>query len=437
MELAWEPLREPDAEKVWEELLRPIATELRSCAGQLAERIVSRQQEEMPALFTDPQSVSENLVSTEAGIRQFADIVDVGSEPGDVELPAPTLAIARAGVMRQIPLVSFLRFYRLAQELVWQWMWDRITVAAADRTQQALALRLVTSWIFGYIDAALNRAEQAYEAEREAWLRNTAAARAHAIDDILMQRERDGQRASKRLRYEINRHHVGAIAWFDSVPENRDAQSSLSEALTTLAREMGGETTLMHPAGSLVAFGWFSRQSDFGAIGFGTAEAAARPPKLPDGIRVSIGEPEHGLTGFRSSHIEASNARRVALLAGTRASTLTRYRDVAVAALATNDVEHAASFVHRVLGPLAADDEATYRVATTLSVFLQENRSRARSAQRLTVHPNTISYRVDQAETILGRSIDTDSLDLAVALELLPTLPGLIREGRTAEPRRG
>lgn len=437
MELAWEPLREPDAEKVWAELLRPIATELRSCAGQLAERIVSRQHDEMPALFTDPQSVSENLVSTEAGIRQFADIVDVGGAPGDVELPAPTLAIARAGVMRQIPLASFLRFYRLAQELVWQWMWDRITVAAADRTQQALALRLVTSWIFGYIDAALNRAEQAYEAEREAWLRNTAAARADAIDDILMQRERDGQRAAKRLRYEINRHHVGAIAWFDSVPENRDAQSSLSEALTTLARETGGETTLVHPAGSLVAFGWFSRQSAFGTIGFGVAEAAAPPPKLPDGIRVSIGEPEHGLTGFRATHIEALNARRVALLAGTRAGTLTRYRDVAVAALATNDVEHAASFVHRVLGPLAADDEATYRVATTLSVYLQENRSRARSAQRLTVHPNTISYRVDQAETILGRSIDTDSLDLAVALELLPTLPGLIREARTAEPRRG
>jgi DNA-binding PucR family transcriptional regulator len=437
MELTWEPLREPDAEKVWEKLLRPIATELRSCAGEIAERIVARQQAEMPALFTDPQSVNENLVSSEAGIRQLADIIDVGGEPGDVELPAPTVAIARAGVMRQIPLANFLRFYRLAQELVWQWMWDRITAVAADRTQQALALRLVTSWIFGYIDAALNRAEQVYDAERETWLRNTAAARTDAIDDILTLRERDGQRASKRLRYEVNRHHIGAIAWFDSVPENRDAQSSLSEALTILARETGGDTTLIHPAGSLVAFGWFSRQSGFGAFGFDVGDTAARRPALPDGVRVGIGEPGHGLAGFRSSHIEASNARRVAALARTRAGTLTRYRDVAVAALASRDAEHAASFVHRVLGPLAADDEATYRVATTLSVYLQENRSRARSAQRLTVHPNTISYRVDQAEKILGRSIDTDSLDLAVALELLPTLPGLIREGRTAEPRRG
>ena len=123
----------------------------------------------------------------------------------------------------------------------------------------------------------------------------------------------------------------------------------------------------------------------------------------------------------------------MASLVGKHAAPLTRYRDVAVAALASCDAEHAASFVQRVLGPLAADDEATYRVATTLSVYLQENRSRARAARRLTVHPNTVSYRVDQAQMILGRSIDTDSLDLAVALVLLPTLPGLLRERRTAE----
>ncbi|POY04433.1 hypothetical protein C3469_01755 [Mycobacterium kansasii] len=434
MEPAWEPLREPDAEQVWNELLRPIAAELRSAAAELAQRCVTQMQTEMPVLFPDPQSVRENLVSTEAGIRQLADIIDVAGDPRDVELPAPTLAIARAGVVRQIPLANLMRFYRLAQTLLWQWMWDRITAAATDRAQQALAFRLATSWMFGYVDAALNRAEQAYEAEREIWLRNTAAARTDAIDDILARRERDPQRASKRLRYDVNRHHVGVIAWVDSAPEHRDAQSSLNDALTTLAREMRADTTLIHPGGSLVAFGWFSWRSDIGTAGFDTTGVSTRRPTLPDGVRVGIGEPGHGLKGFRCSHIEASNARRVASLAGARAGTLTHYRDVAVAALASCDAEHAASFVHRVLGPLAADDEATYRVATTLSVYLQENRSRLRTAQRLTVHPNTVSYRVDQAEKILGRSIDTDSLDLVVALVLLPTLPGLIRERRAAEP---
>ena len=93
-------------EKVWEKLLRPIAAELRSCAAELAERAVERMQIEMPVLFPDPQSVQENLVSTEAGIRQLADIIDVAGDPRHVELPAPTLAIAGRVCSARFPLLA-------------------------------------------------------------------------------------------------------------------------------------------------------------------------------------------------------------------------------------------------------------------------------------------------------------------------------------------
>jgi hypothetical protein len=36
-----------------------------------------------------------------------------------------------------------------------------------------------------------------------------------------------------------------------------------------------------------------------------------------------------------------------------------------------------------------------------------------------------VSYRVRQAEVILGRSIDVDSVELQIALALLPALPRL------------
>ncbi|HUM00636.1 MAG TPA: helix-turn-helix domain-containing protein [Mycobacterium sp.] len=415
---------DPDAQRVWQQVLRPTAAEMRAAAPDLAERIVARIRAEMPQLFPDAQTVEENLTSAEAGIRQLADIIDIAGDPRGIELPAPTVAIARAGVQRQIPLANFMRFYRVAQDLLWQWMFTRITATSAEATQQATALKLATSWLFGYIDAALIRAEQAYEAEREAWLRGAAATRTVAIEDILANRERDPQRASKRLRYEVNRHHVGVIAWVDSLPEDRDAQPVLGDALANLAHCIGAETTLVQPVGSLAAAGWLSCQTAFKPSAL-DAFTSSRTLALPRGLRVGIGDPGRGLKGFRRSHVEASHARRVASLCGTRADPLTRYRDVAVAALASADVEHAASFVNRVLGSLAAADETTYRVALTLSVYLQENRSRVRAAERLTVHPNTVSYRVQQAETILGRSIDIDSLDLSVALALLPTLPGL------------
>ncbi len=410
---------EVGTEAVWQQILRPIGTEMRVCAPELAERAVARMRSEMPQLFPDAQSVEENLVSTEAGIRQMAEIIESGCGSSEVELPAPTLAVARSGVQRQIALASFMRFYRFAQDLVWQWMCAQITASAPDAAQQAAALQLATSWMFGYIDAALVRVEQAYEAEREAWLRGAAATRTEAIDDVVAERERDPQRVSKRLRYDVNRHHVGVLAWVDTVPTESDAQRVLGEAIAEVERTMSAESALVHPLGSLVVAGWVSRRDPF------SPAAVDRDAALLPGVRIAVGQPGRGLPGFRRSHLEASHARRVASLAGPRLGAVTRYRDVAVPALASADLEHAASFVRRVLGRLADDDEATYRVAMTLSVYLQENRSRARAAKRLTVHPNTVSYRVDQAESILGRSIDTDTLELAVALTLLPALPGL------------
>ena len=90
--------------------------------------------------------------------------------------------------------------------------------------------------------------------------------------------------------------------------------------------------------------------------------------------------------------------------------------------LCTADGNHAAAFVTGVLGALAADDWVTSRLAITLAIYLRENRSRTKAAARLGVHPNTVSYRVRQAEELLGRDLSGDFLDLQVALELLPAM---------------
>jgi DNA-binding PucR family transcriptional regulator len=282
----------------------------------------------------------------------------------------------------------------------------------------------VTNWLFAFVDDFLIRAEHIYEIEREAWLGGAAATRAAAIDDILTEHEDDPQRASKRLRYDINRHHVGVSAWLEGMRDDIDAQTPLTEALAQLASAVSAQSSLIHPAGSTAIAGWLSRPQAFIAADLDAAHLRGEI-RLPVGVRVTFGEPGWGISGFRRSHFEASQAHRVASLLGERASAVTGYRDVAVAALASRGGGEAVAFVKRVLGPLAADDEATFRVATTLAVYLEENRSPAKAARRLTVHPNTVTYRVNQAEQLLGRSIETNTLDLSVALALLPALPGL------------
>ncbi len=425
MKIEWPPAREPSAQRVWREVLRPIAAEMRSSAADLAESAVARMQEELPELFSDPQTVTENLVSTEASLRQLAQIMELGADPRGVELPPSTLEIARSGARHHVALADLMRFYRLAQERVWQWAFGRITATARDSAEQAVAAELVTGWIFAFADGAMVRAEQAYEVEREAWVRSATAARAAAIEEVLAGRERDGQRASRRLRYEVNRHHIGAIAWVDRAPDSGDALDVLNESIAELARTLSAESTLSQPLGSLAVAAWVSRRSAFTATDLDAVRPRRGRRTVTPGVTIAIGEPGRALDGFRRTHFEAAHARRVASMVLSRGEALTRYRDIAVAALGTADRDHALAFVTRVLGPLAADDETTYRLAMTLAVYLDENSSRIRAAERLTVHPNTVTYRVRQAEALLGRSIGSQTLELRVALALLPTLPGL------------
>jgi DNA-binding PucR family transcriptional regulator len=416
MTLQWPAPGNAGAQRVWQRVLAPIAADMRASAAGLARQAVARMRVELPQLLPDEQLVAEHLFSTEASLRQLAQVIEAGGDPRSVDLPPATTAIARAAAQTQVPLRDLMRFYRLAQEMVWQWMHARIAAAEPDPADLAKAIELATSWIFGYVDGSLVRAEQAYETEREVWLRGAAAARSAAVDDIVAERERDPQRASTRLRYDINRRHIGALAWVDEVPQDGDAQALLGGAIAEVAAAAGADSHVVHPVTSLAVAGWVSRREPF--------TAGIDVPGQP-GVRLAFGDPGDGLTGFRQTHVQATHARRVASLIGAHGGPVTHYRDVAAAALASSDTEHAASFVTRVLGPLAASDEDTFRVATTLAVFLQENRSRARTAKRLFVHPNTVSYRVNQAEVILGRSIDTDTLDLALALALLPALPRL------------
>jgi DNA-binding PucR family transcriptional regulator len=403
-------------------VLKPVAAQLQTCAPELAARIVERLQDDLPKIVPDATAVAEQLASCEAILRQIAQCIEIGDDPRRFDIAPPTAVIARSGVQRNIPLNELVRSVRLGQQQTWQWLFERVTSTQAGERDRALDL--ATNLLFAYCDALLVQAERLYEIEREAWLRGAAAARAAAVDDILAEREDDPQRASKRLRYDINRHHVGVSTWLDATGDAGDAPTALTDALTQVAGAVSTQSSLIHPAGSLAITAWLSRPQAFAAAELDEAQICDTA-RLPEGVWVAIGEPGWGIGGFRRTHLEASQAHRVALLLGDRARVVTRYRDVAVAALASSDGEHAAAFVKRILGPLAANDEGTYRIATTLAVYLEENRSPAKAAKRLTVHPNTVSYRVNQAEECLGRSIDTNTLELSVALALLPAIRGL------------
>jgi DNA-binding PucR family transcriptional regulator len=69
-----------------------------------------------------------------------------------------------------------------------------------------------------------------------------------------------------------------------------------------------------------------------------------------------------------------------------------------------------------VLGGLAVDDAHHARLRGTLRVFLACGSSYTTAAERLTLHKNSVRYRVDRALQARGRPLADDRLDVEMAL---------------------
>ena len=213
-------------------------------------------------------------------------------------------------------------------------------------------------------------------------------------------------------------HHVGLIAWLERAADGA-APEQLENAVGQIAAATGADGSLIEPLGVLATMAWISRAGPFDDAAL---EIARLDPTGTYGARIALGEPGAGMAGFRRSHVEATHARRAASLTQTNRGTVTRYQRVELLAIATVDPDRTQMFVRRTLGDLAHGDDVSRRLAATLDVYLQENCSRSRAAKRLGIHGNTISYRIRQAEEILGVEIDANVTRLSVALALLPAV---------------
>lgn len=415
MEPEWSRARAAVERRAWEEVLRPVAGELAAGAREMSLAVTRAIGERLSDLLPDPESFEANRASTEASILGFAEILEQGADPAAASLGAATLAYTQKGAQHGIPLTTLIRSYRLGHAAAWEGVTSLIAVHAGDAEQRAIAIELCSAWLFSYVDAALCLAEDFYGAERERWVRSTAATRAETIGIILAGEPIDSAVASRRLGYELERRHVAVIAWLQAHEEGRDTHAAMEAAIAQVRERLGATRALVHPLGVLSIAAWMSTHD---AVSPRQLDDLRFDTQASSGVRIAMGEPGHGIAGFRQSHDEAVEARRVAELAGRPSGTVTRYASVALAAIATVDLDQARTFVQRELRGLAGDDDLASRLKGTLRTYLDEHSSRSRTSKRLGIHENTVSYRIRQAEEILGRRVDQRTLELRVALAL-------------------
>jgi hypothetical protein len=314
--------------------------------------------------------------------------------------PEPDGAAARvAAAAGELEVLS--AGYRAAQMTLWE-AWfslveDSPELAAKERRE---LLSRGSNFFFRYADL-LNGYVAAVYREQALKLRgNSEQRRFLAVKALLEGGSPTG------LDLDLEQHHLGLLAWGEAG----------AQAARELAKALRRPLLIVAPIRDSW-WAWISGAQPFGRSEQTTIERYLPPP----GASLSLGLQEFGYEGFRTTHRQAQRAR---LLASPTARSLTRYADVAVEALASENQQEARSFIARELGPIGDDSTASQRIRETLSAYFAAEHNAASAAATLGVHQQTVANRLRVAEERLGHPVGTRRVELEVALRLRAALMG-------------
>ncbi|MBF6473310.1 MULTISPECIES: PucR family transcriptional regulator [Nocardia] len=360
-----------------------------------------------------------------ASTRAHARIVlsRLPSDAFEFSLPEEAHAFARSVARRGFELRLLLRVYHVGMEAVLDYMTEvveqRRTTPELERVVLLRLFERATKWISTSVELLTDT----YMEEREQVLRAAINRRAETVRALLDGDDVDVEQASVRLGYRLSQQHLAFVLWTDEPtgePAGADAEATglLDRVAARLAASFGSARVLTVPSGASAMWAWagsddVERAAELAAPGQLERLAGAQ---VEAPVRVAFGVPAAGIAGFRRSHREAVAARQVAERAPAGGPRVTGYRTVEIAYLAGADEAAMRGLVERELGALAGRDANAARLRATLHAYLRGHRSPEATARALGVHKNTVRYRVQRIEQLLGYPIEERGLPLEIAL---------------------
>jgi hypothetical protein len=394
---------------------------------------------EIPELRDDPAVLTLLASSVDSNVGTCLQIVQHQIDLSDVHAPAAALEYARRLAQRGRPLTALLRAYRLGHTCFADWLLKELARQTTEAQMLTAATLGMSETVAGYIDQTSEEIVATYTRERENWLRNRSAARAARIRDLL-----SGQRVSvsateATLGYRLCQYHVGLVCWAGDATAAVDNITRLEHAIGHVAEKAAcsGEPVFL-PRDESSAWAWLPlgiRDT------FDAAEASTSG--VDDDIHFAFGDAARDTAGFRLTHQQAIAAQAVALAAGSPMPRSVAFGEVAPVAMMLSAADLLRAWVLATLAGLATDDEHHARLRGTLLVFLQTGGSYKTTAQRLTLHKNTVQYRIHKAEESLGRPVGERQHDVELALRashwlgasVLRQAPGTTRHPVPAQAR--
>jgi hypothetical protein len=405
--------------------VQDLAGELLASTDELALGMADHLYASIPELaaMDDDELRAELLGSTEANVGQVLRLMARGTSIDDVVIPHEALAFMRGNVRRGIPLPALLRSYRLGHAWLWERWSQELKKRVEDSGELAAGQDQSSAFMFAYVDKVSDVLVEEFGSERERMMRSTSQLRAETVRAILGGEPVDEEEASKRLGYDLRRHHVAL-----RVACPGSAVRGLKRATKEAAAALGTGEPLVVPSGAARFDAWW------GSFDVPVTAALERY-EPPSGVLVAFGKPRKGIEGFRASHAEALQAARIGSLAAGGASAVTSYERVELVSLLAGDLPRARAFVIGQLGPLASTAEPAQRLRDTVLAFLASGGSATRVAKELYVHQNTVAYRVKRAEELLGHKVGDRPIELTCALTLASVLgPAVLAGGDGDDP---
>lgn len=325
---------------------------------------------------------------------------------------------ARRRVHQRVPLQSMLRAFQLGSREIW-----RVTTELA-RANQVLTDELffsISQYLFDYFDRMAQIITKAYSVEeyqqtrwRDSILHQLYTVVFHAPDATDSFVEAVG---ALGLDATLPRVALAIDAALDKLPPDIRTNECNRLALT-VARHFRVESEMIVHVwhrGRMVAWVPCSRGGALSQCDRVAFDLAEHVGTSEHGVRaIGIGLMNQGATGWAASAAEAIRAMELALQTPTNRK-VHRY-----SAIALEESVRSKANVLRYLESLVAPLNNEPDLLTTLTTFLAGGRRRRSTAEALGIHPNTLVYRLERIESLLGASLESAEwiakLDIALKL---------------------
>jgi DNA-binding PucR family transcriptional regulator len=397
----------PEVGKLAADVAAAVARQAAAVYGDVYDVILR----EIPQLNDDKPVLALLRSSVHSNIDTVLQIVQHQIDLSAVRAPAAALEYARRLAQHGTPLTALLRAYRIGHTCFSDWLVRELARHADDAQMITAATLSMSKIVAGYIDQTSEEIVAAYTEERENWLRKRSAARAARVRDLLSGARIDVGAAEATLGYRLRQYHVGAVCWAADAAAAIDNVTRLERAACHVAAQAAcAGDPLFLPRDEASAWAWLP-------LGIRDKfDSAASTAGLDGDLHFAFGDPAQGITGFRTSHQQAVATQAVAV-AGSPPPRAVAFGQVAPVAMMLGSPDLLRTWVLATLAGLADDDEHHARLRETLLVFLNTGGSYKATAEQLTLHKNTVQYRIRKAEESIGRPLGDNRHDIELALQ--------------------